>query len=150
MENQRAHPFLLQNRRRKATGKILRKDSLSEAGVRLGRDLEDRAKTTSVRHSRTFGVILGNLPCVRITEQNRDANSVKSTLLCTERLTVSPTKDRTNTMTITMTITTTITIKIQLELDLEKITITITTTTQAVCPQECPFSCVAFANSFSC
>ena len=103
----------------KSDGKILRKDSLSEAGVRLGRGLEDRAKTASVGHSRTFGVILGILPSVRITEQNRDANSVKSALLCTERLTVSPTNDRTNTITITMTITMTITIKIRLELDLE-------------------------------
>ena len=48
VENQRAHPLRLKNRRRKATGKILRKESLSEAGVRLGKDFEDRAKSTSV------------------------------------------------------------------------------------------------------
>ena len=61
----------------------------SEVGVRLGRDYEDNAKTTSVGNARTPRVIPGILPCVRTTKQNRDANSVNSALLCTERLTVS-------------------------------------------------------------
>ena len=65
-------------------GNILRN---SEVGVRLGRDFEDRAKTTSVGNARTPRVIPGILSCVRTTKQNRDANSVNSALLCTERLT---------------------------------------------------------------
>ena len=45
----------------KNDGKILRKESLSEAGVRLGRDIEDRAKTTSVGNARTPRLIPGIL-----------------------------------------------------------------------------------------
>ena len=74
-------------------GKSLRKEKLSEAGVRLGRDLEDRAKTTSVGSVRNHCVILGILPYAKGTKQNRDAHSVNSALLCTERLAVSPTKN---------------------------------------------------------
>ena len=81
VESQRAHHLLLQNRRRKAMGKTFEKDSLSEVGVRLGRDLEDRAKTASVGNARTSRVSFGILPCVRSTKLNRDANSVKSALL---------------------------------------------------------------------
>ena len=33
-------------------GKILREEKFSVAGVRLGRDIEDRAKTTSVESAR--------------------------------------------------------------------------------------------------
>ena len=94
VENQRAHPLLLQNRRQNSIGTVLRKDGLSEAKVRLGRDMEGRAKTTSVGNAQTPRVIYGSLPCVRITKPNRAANSVISALLCTERLTVSQTNDR--------------------------------------------------------
>ena len=45
VENQRAHPLLRQNRRRRTTGKLLRKDVFSEAGVRLGREIEDRTQS---------------------------------------------------------------------------------------------------------
>ena len=61
--NQGAHPLLLQNRRLRALGKIIRKESLSEVGVRLGRDLVDGAKTTLVGNARTPRVILGILLC---------------------------------------------------------------------------------------
>ena len=54
VENGSAHPLLPQNRSRKAMGKDHREESLSKAGVRLGRDLEDRAKTTSIGNSRTL------------------------------------------------------------------------------------------------
>ena len=59
VENRRAHPLLLQNRRRKAMGNILRN---SEVRVRLGRDFEDRAKTTSVGNARTPRVISWHPP----------------------------------------------------------------------------------------
>ena len=81
-----------QNRRPKTVGKLLRKEIFSEAGVRLVREIEDRAKTTSVGNTRTPRVIHGILPCVRITEPNRAANSMKSALLCTERLDCQPNK----------------------------------------------------------
>ena len=75
-------------------GKILRQERLSEVGVRLGRDIEDCAKTTSVGNARTPRVILGTLPCVGITKPNQAANSVTSDLFCTERQTVSQVNDR--------------------------------------------------------
>ena len=74
-------------------GKILRMEKHSVAGVRLGRDLEDRAKTTSVGSARNRSVILGIFPYLTSTKQNRDAHSVNSALLCTERLAVRPTKN---------------------------------------------------------
>ena len=89
VEYRRAHPLLPQNRSRKTMGKLLR---LSEAGVRLVRDIEDRAKMTSQGNARTPPVIHGILPCVRITEPNRAANPIKSALLCTERLDRQPNK----------------------------------------------------------
>ena len=55
----------------RSDGKHLRRESLSEAGVRLGRDIEDLANCTSVGNARTPRVILGILPCVRITKPNR-------------------------------------------------------------------------------
>ena len=73
-------------------GKLLRKDIFSEAGVRLVREIEDRAKMTSQGIARTPRLIHGFLPCVRITELNRAANSMKSALLCTERLDCQPNK----------------------------------------------------------
>ena len=95
VENRRARPLLLPIRRRKAIGKIIRKKSLSEVRVRPGRNLEDRAMTTLAGYVRTIRVIIGIHPCVRITTQDRDADSVKSSLFsCTESLTVSVTKDR--------------------------------------------------------
>ena len=65
-------------------GKLLRKEIFSEAGVRLVREIEDRAKMTSQGNARTPRLIHGILPCVRITAPNRAANSMKSALLCTE------------------------------------------------------------------
>ena len=61
-------------------GKNLRKARLSEAGIRPGRDIEGRARTTSVGIARTSRVILGIFPCDKITQQNRAANSVKSAI----------------------------------------------------------------------
>ena len=58
-------------------GKILRKEKLQEAAVRLRRDHGDRAKTTTVESARTHHVILGILPYVTITKQNRDTDSEK-------------------------------------------------------------------------
>ena len=78
----------------KSDGKNLRKKRLSEVGVRLGRDLEDRAKTTLVGNVRTPRVTTGILPCVRSTKENRDADSVKCALSCSERLTISLTTDQ--------------------------------------------------------
>ena len=77
VEKQCAHPLLLQNRRLKAMGKILRKEKLSVTGVRLGRELEDRAKTPSVDSARAHYVILGILPYVKTAKQYRDAGLVK-------------------------------------------------------------------------
>ena len=68
--------LLFQNRRQSSMGKILRKESLLEARVRLGRDIEDRAKATSVGNART--------PLVWFM----------AVLFCAERLTVSPQKTR--------------------------------------------------------
>ena len=47
VESQRTHPLQPQNRRQKAKGKIFERE-VSEVGVRLGRNLEDRAKTALV------------------------------------------------------------------------------------------------------
>ena len=80
---------LAQEPQTRSDGKHLRRESLSEALVRLGREIEEVANGTSVGNARTPRVILGILPCVRITKPNRAANSVKGVLLCTERLTVS-------------------------------------------------------------
>ena len=77
----RSHPLLLQNFRRKATGKSLRKERLSEAGVRLRRNIEDRAKNASVGNARPIRVIHGIFPCIRITKPNRAGSSVKSAFL---------------------------------------------------------------------
>ena len=52
----------------KTTGKNRRKQSLPEAGIRQGRDIEDRTKTTSMEIARTPRVILCILLCLRITE----------------------------------------------------------------------------------
>ena len=76
---------------RKAMGKLL-KENFSEAGVRLVREIEDRAKMTSQGNARIPRLIHNILPCVRITEPNRAANSMKSALLCTERLDCQPNK----------------------------------------------------------
>ena len=94
VENRRAHPLLLQNRRRKAMGKILQKGKSLRGQSPLGRDIEDLANGTSVGNASTPRVIHGILPCVRITKPNRAANSVNSALLCTERMTVSQTNDQ--------------------------------------------------------
>ena len=56
-------------------GKILREQKLSAAGCRLGRDLEDRAKTASVASARNH-CDFWHLWYVKITEQNLDANAV--------------------------------------------------------------------------
>ena len=76
--------------RRPSKGKSLRGRSPSGKGYP-----EDRAKTASVEIVRIRHVILGILPNVNITKHNRNANSVKSENLGTERLSsVSETNDR--------------------------------------------------------
>ena len=59
--------------------------NLSEAAVLLERDLEDRAKTTSIEIVRIRHVILGTHPNVSITKHNRDAHSVNSAYSGTKR-----------------------------------------------------------------
>ena len=61
---------LAQELQTKCNGKHLRKEGLSEAGVRLGREIEDLANGTSVGNARTLRVILGILACV-LESQNR-------------------------------------------------------------------------------
>ena len=90
--NQGAHPLLLQNRRLRALGKILRKESLSEVGVRHGRDLVDGAKTTLVGNARTPRVILGILLCGQNYKSESGYSFCENALLCKERLTVSKTE----------------------------------------------------------
>ena len=76
----------------KSDGKFLLNEKLSEAGVRLGRDLAVCAKTTisCTVHGTRFVTSWHLLPHVKITTHNRDADSVKNASFCTERLTVSP------------------------------------------------------------
>ena len=66
VESQRGGPLLLQKRRRKAK-KTVRREDHSRASVRSGRGIEDRAKITWMEIARTPRVILGILPCVRVT-----------------------------------------------------------------------------------
>ena len=93
VECQRGGPLLLEKRRRKAK-KTVRREDHSPASVRSGRDIEDRAKITWMEIARTPRVILGILPCVRITDLYRAACSMKCDHFCTRRLIVSRTKDR--------------------------------------------------------
>ena len=58
-------------------GQILREEEFSVAGVRLGRDLEDRARDY-ISEECTNHVTFGVLPNVNITKNKRDANLVKS------------------------------------------------------------------------
>ena len=69
-------PLLLQDRRYKMTGKVLRKGNLPAAVVPLERDIKDVSEITSIETVRIGHVIIDILPCVKIT-LNRDANSVK-------------------------------------------------------------------------
>ena len=62
---------------------ILQNGKLPEAVVLLGRDIEDRATTTSVGNALTPRVIRGILPYVKGTGPDWSANSAKSVLLCT-------------------------------------------------------------------
>ena len=96
VENQRAFSLSLQNRRRKAMGTNKFEKSVSEVEVRLGRDLEDRAKTTLVVYTRSIRVILGIVPSVKITKQIRDGNQVKSTLFTHREVDSQPKKRPTN------------------------------------------------------
>ena len=75
-------------------GKVLRKRNLPEDVVLLEREIKDRAETTLADTVRTSHVIIGILQCVKVTNQNRDANSVKSACSATMRLTVSLTRSR--------------------------------------------------------
>ena len=70
VEVRHACPLLFKNCRRKAMGNIFERKASQEAGVRLGRDIEDLAKGTSLGNARTLRVILGILPCV-LESQNR-------------------------------------------------------------------------------
>ena len=79
----------------KAMAKRHGKEKLSEAGVRLGKDLEDRAKTASEEKCTNPLCDSWHSPSVKITLRNRDANSVKMRFDA-QRLTISPTKNRKN------------------------------------------------------
>ena len=92
VQKQHNRPLLLQNRRLNATGTFLWKGKLSEAAVFPERDLEDRAKATSVEIVRISHVIFGIFPNVNVTIQKRDANSVASAHSGTKRLTVRLTR----------------------------------------------------------
>ena len=81
-------------RRRKAKGRLLRREDHFEASVRLGRDIGDRARITLIEIARTHRVILGILLCVRTTKQNQAAASATCAFLCTERPMVSRTNVR--------------------------------------------------------
>ena len=70
------------------TGKVLRKGNLLEAAVILERDIKVREEITLLEIARIRHVIIG------ILNENRDATSVKSGSLCTEKLTVSLTRNR--------------------------------------------------------
>ena len=64
-----------------------------EAAVHLDKKFEDRAMITLVGFARTPRVIIGVLPCVRVTNLTRAAISVKSARFCTKRLIVISAKD---------------------------------------------------------
>ena len=81
-------------RRRKAKGRLLRREDHFEASVRLGRDIGDRARITLIQIARTHRVILGILLCVRTTKQNQAAASATCAFLRTERPMVSRTNVR--------------------------------------------------------
>ena len=68
------------------------KGNHSEAAVPLERDLEDRAKITSVKIARIRHAILSILQNVNFSKHNRNANSVKNASSGTQRLTPSQTK----------------------------------------------------------
>ena len=84
--------LLIPNRRLKTTGFFL-KGIFLEAAVFLERDLEVRAKTTSVEIVRISHVIFVIFPNVNITKHIRDANSVKSAFFMHEQVDSQLTKN---------------------------------------------------------
>ena len=92
VEHRSTHPLLPQNRRRKKSdGENSSKGKVSQRTVSVWKRNRRPCKDNNSGNARTRPVILGILPCVRITKQNRSANSVKRSLLCTKRLTVKQT-----------------------------------------------------------
>ena len=59
----------------------MERKKLSEVGVRLGKDLEDRAKTASEEKCTNPLCDSWHSPSVKITYRTRDANSVKCALM---------------------------------------------------------------------
>ena len=85
VEKQHTRLLMVQNRRLQTTGQVFREE--------ISKTVQ---KTTTVDIVRIRHVIFGILPGVNTTKHNRDAHSVKSASLCTERLTVSLTRNRKN------------------------------------------------------
>ena len=78
---------------------VHRQETVSEAEVRLGSLLDNRAEITSKVSARDHLVIIGILPYVTSPNLNRDANSVMSAHLHTGKLKVNPRTNRKRTVT---------------------------------------------------
>ena len=71
---------------------VHQEERVSEAGVHLGRCLDNRPEITSKVSARGHLVIFGIFLSVNFIEQNQDVNSVINVLLRTGRLNISPAK----------------------------------------------------------
>ena len=78
VEKYHNRPLLLQDRRHKTTGEVLRKGNVPVAVVLLESDVRDRVDITSKETLRIRHVIIGILPYVKATDLNRDASSAQS------------------------------------------------------------------------
>ena len=94
VEIKHIRPLLLRGRRHEKTEENLPKESLPQAVVPHEGDVKKRDDITLKETLRIRRVIIGILPHVNITKQNRDANSAKCAYSGTLRLTVSPGKSR--------------------------------------------------------
>ena len=72
-----AHPLPLRSRRRTTLGKNLRKAGLPEGAFHLVKGFGSRVRITSKELAQIHRVILGILPCARITKHKQAEGSAK-------------------------------------------------------------------------
>ena len=89
VDNKHNRPLLLQRRRHRLTEEDLREALVPGEKVLLEGKVRKRAKKSSKEIVRIRRVIVDILPCVKITNLNRDANSATSVYSDIPRLTGS-------------------------------------------------------------
>ena len=72
-----AHPLPLRSRQRTTMGKIFRKGRPSRGSIHLVKGVGSRVRITSKELAQIHRVILGILPCARITKHRQAGGSAK-------------------------------------------------------------------------